>query len=198
MRTSPYDDAVRFHGHSCPGLVIGYRMTTAALGALGGERAEDEKLGAIVENDACGVDAVQVVAGGSFGKGNLVFRDYGKHVYTFFARTTGRGVRVLGRRRGMPEDLHDDHEGEIRWILAAPEADVVSCREVAVDAPPAAQLHHSALCAACGEPGIETRRPEVGRRLLCIPCAAAERNQGTHSAGSRSCPASHPGSCRGG
>ncbi len=182
MGTSTYEDAVRFHGHSCPGLALGYRMTTAALAALGVERAGDEELVAIVENDACGADAVQVVAGCSFGKGNLVFRDYGKHVHTFFSRKTGRGVRVLGHRRGMPESLRDDREGKIRWILEAPEAEVVSCCEVTVDEPPAARLHRSALCVACGEPVMETRLQKVGWRLLCIPCAEAEKDRGTRGA----------------
>ena len=183
MRTATYEDAVRFHGHSCPGLAVGYRMTTAALAALGVDRAEDEELVAVVENDACGVDAVQVVAGCSFGKGNLVFRDYGKHVYTFFSRRTGSGVRVLGHRRGMPDELHEDREGKIRWILTAPEADVVSWREVTASVPPPARLHASAPCAACGEPVMETRLRRVGGRLLCIPCADAERSCAPREAG---------------
>jgi hypothetical protein len=53
-----YDDIVQFHGHECPGLAIGYRMATAAMEALESFRAEDEELVAIVENDACGVDAL--------------------------------------------------------------------------------------------------------------------------------------------
>jgi formylmethanofuran dehydrogenase subunit E len=170
-----YEDAVRFHGHSCPGLAIGYRMTVAALAALAAARASDEELVAIVENDACGVDAVQVVAGCSFGKGNLVFHDYGKQVYTFFSRATGRGVRVLGHRRGMPKGLEDDREGRIRWILTAPEADVASCCDVTVDEPARARLHPSTPCAECGEAVMETRLRQVGGRLLCIPCAAARR-----------------------
>jgi formylmethanofuran dehydrogenase subunit E len=115
------------------------------------------------------------VAGCSFGKGNLVFRDYGKLVYTLFSRKTGHGARVLGHRRGMPEGLRDDREGRIRWILSAPEADVVSCREVMIDEPPAARLFHSALCAECGEPVMETRLREVNGRLLRIPCAADQK-----------------------
>jgi formylmethanofuran dehydrogenase subunit E len=183
MKTPTYEDVVQFHGHSCPGLAIGYRMTlaaltaleaaTAALAALRAARASDEELVAIGENDACGVDAVQLVAGCSFGKGNLIFRDYGKHVYTFFSRTTGRGVRVLGHRRGMPEGLEDDREGRIRWILTAPEADVVSCQEATVDEPPTARVFHSVPCAACGEPVMETRLREVNGRFFCIPCAEA-------------------------
>ncbi|MCX6093390.1 MAG: FmdE family protein [Candidatus Bipolaricaulota bacterium] len=179
MGTSTYEDAVRFHGHSCPGLAIGYRMTTAAFAMLGAARAGDEELVAIVENDACGVDAVQVVAGCSFGKGNLVFHDYGKQVYTFFSRKTGRGVRVIGHRRGMPEGLRDDREARIRWILGAPEAEVVSCREVTIDEPPTARLYRSALCVGCGEPVMETRLQTVGGRLLCIPCAEEQENRGT-------------------
>lgn len=170
-----YEDAVRFHGHSCPGLAIGYRMTVAALAALGVGRAEDEELVAVVENDACGVDAVQVVAGCSFGKGNLVFRDYGKHVYTFFSRRSGRGVRVVGHRRGMPEALRDDREGRIRWILTAPEKDVVSCSAAATDVPEAARVRDSAPCAACGELVMETKLQKVDGRRLCIPCAEEAR-----------------------
>ena len=178
MSQATYEDAVRFHGHSCPGLAIGYRMTTAALAALEVTRARDEELVAIVENDACGVDAVQLVAGCSFGKGNLVFRDYGKPVYAFFSRRTGRGVRVLGHRRGLPEALRGDREAYIHWILTAPETDVVSCREATADVPPRARLHASGRCAACGEPVMEPRLRDVGGRLLCIPCADAEKKEG--------------------
>ena len=63
-----YDEIVRFHGHECPGLAIGYRMATAAMETLDSFRAEDEELVAIVENDACGVDALQCVTGCTFGK----------------------------------------------------------------------------------------------------------------------------------
>ena len=41
---SQYDDLVAFHGHSCPGLAIGYRMSRAALDRLADARAEDEEI----------------------------------------------------------------------------------------------------------------------------------------------------------
>ena len=53
-----YDEIINFHGHECPGLAIGYRMACSAMEALKSIRAEDEELVAIVENDACGVDAL--------------------------------------------------------------------------------------------------------------------------------------------
>jgi len=174
MDRASYDEVVRFHGHSCPGLAIGYRMTTAGLEALGVERAADEELVAIVENDACGVDAVQYLSGCTFGKGNLVFRDYGKPVYTFLNRGTGHAVRVLGHRNGFPEELREDREASTEWLLAAPPEQVLSCQHVEIEPPPLARLHGSAFCAACGERVMETRLREINGRHLCIPCAEAE------------------------
>lgn len=53
------EGVIAFHGHYCPGVTIGYRATLLALRELGVQRARDEELVAICENDACGVDAVQ-------------------------------------------------------------------------------------------------------------------------------------------
>jgi formylmethanofuran dehydrogenase subunit E len=30
-----FEDSIRFHGHTCPGLASGYRAATAAMEALG-------------------------------------------------------------------------------------------------------------------------------------------------------------------
>ena len=62
MNKELWDKCVAFHGHSCPGLAIGFRAATLALELLGLEEgAKDEELVCVTENDACGVDAVQVV-----------------------------------------------------------------------------------------------------------------------------------------
>ena len=54
-----YEEIIQFHGHECPGIAMGYRMATAAINKLDSIRAEDEEIVAIVENDACGVDALK-------------------------------------------------------------------------------------------------------------------------------------------
>src|SRR5512136_2011081 len=97
-------DTIQFHGHLCPGLALGYRVAKAALRELDAERSGDEELVAVVENDSCAVDAIQFITGCTFGKGNLVFRDYGKHVYTFYNRRTGRGIRIAEDFRGFEQD----------------------------------------------------------------------------------------------
>jgi len=174
MNERGFEEIVRFHGHRCPGLAIGYRMTQAALRALDAERAADEEIVAIVENDACGVDAVQVLAGCTFGKGNLVFRDVGKSAYTFYVRSIGRGIRVVYHGDGMPEGLRSDRDDRMEWILTAPERDLLDLQHVDIDTPPQAVVHRSVRCAACGERVMETKTHAVGGRALCRPCADRE------------------------
>lgn len=166
-----YSEIVRFHGHECPGLVIGYRMACAAMDDLRILRAEDEEIAAIVENDACGVDALQCVTGCTLGKGNLIVRDYGKQVYTLFSRASREGVRVVFHGRGVPDKVREDRGALARWILAAPREDIVSVSHVTVDEPERARTTESLKCASCGEMVMESRMRAVDGQAVCIPCA---------------------------
>jgi len=138
-----YEEIVQFHGHECPGLAIGYKMATAAMESLESLRAEDEELVAIVENDACGVDALQCVSGCTFGKGNLLFRDYGKQAYTIYHRSTRSGVRVHFHGKGIPEDLQEDRSALIRWILSASNDSIISVTPISIPEPEPARIRKS-------------------------------------------------------
>src|SRR5271157_3400032 len=85
---------VEFHGHMCPGLAIGFRAARTLMERLGVRRASDEELLAIVETDACGADAIQVMTGCTFGKGNFIFKNYGKHAFSLMDRRKRKGVRL--------------------------------------------------------------------------------------------------------
>ena len=56
--------------------------------------AADEELVCVTENDACGVDAVQVITGCTMGKGNLLYRGTGKMAFSFYCRNSGASVRL--------------------------------------------------------------------------------------------------------
>ena len=166
-----YEDIIAFHGHSCPGLAIGYRMAKAGLDFLSGTRAADEEIVAIVENDACGVDALQCLSGCTFGKGNLIFKDYGKQAYTLYNRESKKGVRVLFSPHNVPENAGKDRDQFINWLLSAPEEDVVSLKEVYIDEPEPARIMKSVVCESCGESVMASRAREVNGKTVCIPCA---------------------------
>jgi len=173
-----YLEAVQFHGHSCPGLAMGYRMTKAALDHFSHGRAEDEELVAIVENDACGTDAVQFLSGCTFGKGNLIFKDHGKMVYTFYNRSSGKAIRI-SRPAEFKETLHNkdlSREEMIDWILSVSEDEIVKLEEITIPEPEFARILKTVICEFCGETVTETRVHELNGKIICIPCFEKQNN----------------------
>lgn len=167
-----YLEAVQFHGHSCPGLAMGYRMTKAALNYFSQPRAKDEELVAIVENDACGTDAVQFLSGCTFGKGNLIFKDHGKMVYTFYHRSNREAIRI-SRPAEFKEKLTDkdlSRDEMIDWILSASENEIVKLEEITIPEPEFARILKTVICEFCGETVTETRVRELEGKTACIPC----------------------------
>ncbi len=193
LSNSDLRDAIQFHGHLCPGLALGYRVAKAALRELGAERPQDEELVAVVENDSCAVDAIQFITGCTFGKGNFIFRDYGKHVYTFFNRRTGKGIRISEDYRGFEgdqrfpglkkrQDAGEDVSQELQAykmekaasILKAAEQEIMQITPVAAPPPGEARINGSVRCAACGEKMMESRARVKKGRIVCIPCFEKE------------------------
>ena len=166
-----YEEIIRFHGHDCPGLAIGYRMANAAIDELRSIRSEDEELVAIVENDACGVDALQCITGCTFGKGNLLFRDYGKQVYTVYSRETRSGVRVLFHGKGITDEMRQNRTELIVFLLSAPTESIISVTGVSVPEPEPARIRKSVPCSVCGEAVMETRARELEGESVCVPCS---------------------------
>ena len=167
-----YKEAVQFHGHSCPGLAMGWLMTKAALDHFSADRAEDEELVAIVENDACGVDAVQLLSGCTFGKGNLIFKDYGKMVYTFYHRASGKAVRISRKSsfRTKLSDTQISREEIINLILTAPEKDIVQIDEINMPEPEYSRIFDTVLCDICEESVVENKTRMLDGKTVCIPC----------------------------
>jgi len=194
-----YSDAVAFHGHACPGLALGYRAAHYAMDALKAGRSDDEELVCIVENDACGIDAIQVIAGCSVGKGNLILRDFGKHAYTFIDRRYNRAIRLVQRPEPVIEridpdaavlrkkvtggtatpaerkEFHRRQAAIIEKILAMPMEELFIIKEVEPEIPERARMFRSVQCASCGEMVAEHRARVSDGKFLCIPCAGDYR-----------------------
>ncbi len=164
-----WDKVVEFHGHECPGLAMGYRAALIALHRLDVSRAEDEELVAIVETDACGVDAIQVITGCTLGKGNLIFKDYGKQAFTVANRKTGRAVRVYVDPSKL-EINKDDGSAGINQILSAEEENFCKIRDINVPIPEKARLFSSVFCTSCGERLAESRARLQDGKILCREC----------------------------
>ena len=187
---------VDFHGHTCPGIAIGFQAAQILLKRIGIRRSVDEELVAIVETDACGVDAIQVLTGCTFGKGNLVFKNYGKHAFSLADRATGKGMRVSLRAEIMKPN--PDHlslfdrirkgeasvEEKIRFnqiyrekilkILDSPPESLFIVEELQADLPPTARIMESEPCALCSEATKVDLLFEVDGKKICYPCRERE------------------------
>ena len=182
METDEFKRCAEFHGHVCPGLSLGFKAAQAAMRSLKEERSGDEELVAVVENDACFVDAVQVLTGCTFGKGNFIFKDYGKMVLTVFSRKTGSGVRLAVRPDALenaakeePESANpgDRQKQMIRRILEMSETDLFKIEKIQTSLPEKARIHGSAICDICGEAVMKTRLETRGDKKICRGCMAA-------------------------
>jgi len=181
-----------FHGHMCPGAAMGIRAAEVALREIG-PHAADEEVVAIVETDMCAVDAIQLLTGCTYGKGNLIHRDYGKNAYTFMRRSDGKAIRIatrpdawgppdaerealMARTRGDEASAADRQrltELQIqrsRWVMDVPEEQLFEVHQVEAKPPQHARIHTSLPCEECREPTMETRTRRFRGRTLCIPC----------------------------
>lgn len=179
--------AVEFHGHMCPGLAMGYRVAKYVKEHY--PRSKDEELVAIVENKSCSVDAIQDILGCTFGKGNLVFKDYGKQAFTFYSRDRNKALRIYFRgnifeetdrlrQRYFKGELGPEEkkkfealrEKVIQKILTAPDEELLSVEEVDIPAPEKARIYPSLRCQECGEAFMEIMGRTAGGKVVCQAC----------------------------
>jgi formylmethanofuran dehydrogenase subunit E len=190
-----FNNVAQFHGHVCPGLSIGYRVAVLAANHFK-DRSEDEELVAIAENRSCAVDAIQVINGCTYGKGNLIFKDYGKHVYTFFKRGENKALRISLKPNALPQDdkhtalfaklragtaspeeakeFRASHDAKSQKILTMPEEELFWVKEVEVEPPEKAIIYPTLICSKCGEGFMEPLGRVKNEEIVCIPCFEAK------------------------
>ncbi|MFC1825218.1 FmdE family protein, partial [Thermodesulfobacteriota bacterium] len=145
------------------------------------------------------VDAVQFLTGCTFGKGNLIHKDYGKNAFSFFRRKDGKALRIVTRtsafgdtRKRLAElqeksrsgGLNEAEEKEMQafreklseHIMEADLADLFEIKQPKEPVPQKARIMDSLICESCGEPTMEARIRRSGENALCIPCFEALEN----------------------
>ena len=194
MQSADFKRCADFHGHICPGLSIGYKAAKAGMKWLDENRSEDEEIVAIIETDGCPADAVQVLTGCTFGKGNFFHRDYGKMVLTLLSRNTGKGVRLSAKgSMAKPDAEHmaliqkmindglsapeqerfeEFHQQRACIILEAEDEDLFDISPINAPLPARARIEPSEPCTRCGEPVMKSKLETVAGEKICRGCLA--------------------------
>jgi formylmethanofuran dehydrogenase subunit E len=173
------DEALDFHGHLCPGLVLGVRMASVGCRevALDRPRGAGKALVVFVEIDRCATDAIEAVTGVSLGKRTLKHMDYGKMAATFVNVPAALAVRVVARdaardlaRRWAPS-APDPRHAQITAYRVMPDEDLFRVEPVVVDPGWLDRRRVRVTCEICGEGINYQREVRTGGRTLCRPCA---------------------------
>lgn len=164
-----WERCVAFHGHECGGLTIGYKASLYAMELLNLTFSRDEQMVCIAENDACGVDAIQVMLGCSVGKGNLLFHMRGKQAFSFYNRTTGRSVRLVLRDR--PQGM--SREESFRYLQSREPKELFDVKPTTISLPEPARIFNSYTCDCCGETTGANWIRLVGDKKLCLDCCGS-------------------------
>ncbi len=182
---------VSFHGHSCPGLAIGIRAAEYALQELHDVTMAD--LVCVTETDMCGVDGIQFLTKCTFGKGNLIHRDYGKSAFSFFDRNSENAFRLVLRPDAKGEEgektgtlmrkkdsgiLEVEEEVQLtvsrtelmRRLMELPLNEMFEKQIVNTPAPRRARVLESMSCDHCKEDTMESRTRRFAGETLCVPC----------------------------
>ncbi len=188
----PYEEVIAFHGHSCGGLALGYKVAELAEKLLNLSFSEDEEVVCIAETDSCTVDAIQVVTGCTLGKGNLIINKWGKNAFSFYNRKTGESIRLVGDPEAMPtnsemvklrpevfsgkvspDDVERFHELSRKYVddvLSVQAEKLFIVKETEENVPDKAKVYNNLVCSICGEPVEEGFCIKFDEKYICISC----------------------------
>ena len=161
-----WEKCAAFHGHVCGGLTIGYKAALYATELLNLTFSDDEQVVCISENDACGVDAIQVMLGCSAGKGNLLFHMRGKQAFSFYNRLTGKSVRLVLKPK--PADM--TREQSFEYYQSCAPSEMFNVKETTIELPESARIFTSYDCDCCGESTGANWIRLSGDEKLCLDC----------------------------
>lgn len=184
---------IDYHGHKCMGLLMGYRAAKYAMKLLNEKKDIDEDIVAVVENSSCFVDAVSVITGCTFGKGNLIFKDYGKMALSIISRRTGKGIRVyldsnkIKRDEEFTDIMNKVLEGKAskeelkkfnkmkkereKNFMKLKDEEIFIVKDYNGEIPPKARIYKNIICDKCGESVMETRIKKINGQYYCVECA---------------------------
>lgn len=166
MTIELWEKCVDFHGHECPGLAIGFKAALGAMEELGISFAQDEEVLCITENDACGVDAVQVITGCTMGKGNLIYKGTGKMAFTFLNRENQSSVRLMLRQ--FQEEM--DREERQEFLLLSDYKEIFKITNPEIEEPEKARIFETIICENCKEGAPDHKIRFVNGQKLCLDC----------------------------
>lgn len=166
-KESLWKEVVKFHGHACPGLAIGYQAAILAKEILEiGAEICDEEIVCISETDACSVDALQVLLKATLGTGAMRIDYCGKFAFNLYNRKSNKKVRLVLN----PLKDFTTKEEKMHFILKQHPKDLFTLKVPREDFPKKARIYTSKLCTICNENTAENALTLSNNQYICNTC----------------------------
>ncbi|NLN44370.1 MAG: formylmethanofuran dehydrogenase, partial [Methanosarcina sp.] len=129
-------------------------------------------------------------------KGNLIFKEHGKHVYTYIKRGDNKALRISLKPDALPQDekhttlfaklragtaspeeaeeFRVSHSEKSQKVLEMPEEELFWVKEVEIEPPEKAIIYPTLVCSKCEEGFMEPLGRVRNGKIICIPCFEAK------------------------
>lgn len=185
--------AQELHGEICPGVIMGTRMSIAAMKKLNMDPLKpNDNIMVTIETDRCAPDAIQAIIGCSVGRRTLKCLDYGKFVATFTDMETGRRIRVSARddkddsisglwtwfenisklaKEGKMPQIMAEKKSAIERFSKMPDDEFILLEELNKEEVEIPGLPKEiTTCTICGEHVMDVKEVKIDNEALCKSC----------------------------
>lgn len=122
MNNLLWEEVVKFHGHKCPGIAMGFK----ACEVISSKIDKDDEIICISENNTCPVDAIKYIFKCDYDKGNLILKEDKDLAFNIFNKTKNFNFRVVYKgKNNCPTK-----EEYMNYILNAPIDELFDFTEV--------------------------------------------------------------------
>lgn len=94
VEKTPWEQVTDFHGHTCPGIAIGYRVAVLAQKEMGIRPTADSELLVKAETRSCALDAFQIINKATIGRRALIIEDTHQPIYQFHFTGTQEILKI--------------------------------------------------------------------------------------------------------
>jgi len=193
--------AKEFHGHICPYVALGIKVSVVAMEELNVSRLSlegsiHEKILAMVECNNCFTDGVQITTGCTLGNNSLIYSDMGKNALTLVKRSSWEGIRiyidserlrtnyfpekaselyekVVVKRNGNPQEIGTLSKlwEETGYRILELSREELKIEHVRVTPIEQAPIFEDVRCSSCNELVMKTKIVYIKKMPYCLECA---------------------------
>lgn len=109
VEKTPWEQVTDFHGHTCPGIAIGYRVAVLAQKEMGIRPTSDSELLVKAETRSCALDAFQIINKSTIGRRALMIEDSHQPIYWFHFTGTQEILKIT-INSALMEHLNSSHQ----------------------------------------------------------------------------------------